>query len=85
MEKEKLKEESLEEQVEELRKEVFKVFELLLPPKEVREEVLKNLYTAQLSLLKVIKTIVDYEVEKLEKKISKQGMAKKRVQKVEVE
>ncbi|RMH03007.1 MAG: hypothetical protein D6699_05370 [Aquificota bacterium] len=85
MEKEKLKEESLEEQVEELRKEVLKVFELLLPPKEVRREILKNLYTAQLSLLKIVKTLVDYEVERLERRVSQQEKEKKRVQKVEVE
>lgn len=85
MEKEKLKEESLEEQVEELRKEVLKVFELLLPPKEVRRDILKNLYTAQLSLLKIVKTLVDYEVERLERRVSQQEKEKKRVQKVEVE
>ena len=47
--KEKLEQESLEEQVEELRRDVFKVFELLLPPKEIRREVMRNLYTIELS------------------------------------
>lgn len=67
--KEKLEQESLEEQVEELRRDVFKVFELLLPPKEIRREVMRNLYTIELSFWKIFKTLVDYEVSKLEGKI----------------
>lgn len=62
--KEKLEQESLEEQVEELRRDVFKVFELLLPPKEIRREVMRNLYTIELSFWKIFKTLVDYEVLK---------------------
>ena len=69
--KEKLEQESLEEQVEELRRDVFKVFELLLPPKEIRREVMRNLYTIELSFWKIFKTLVDYEVSKLEGKIEK--------------
>ena len=57
--KEKLEQESLEEQVEELRRDVFKVFELLLPPKEIRREVMRNLYTIELSFWKIFKTLVD--------------------------
>ncbi|QID33853.1 hypothetical protein [Pampinifervens florentissimum] len=82
--KEELKEESLEEQVEELRKDLFKLFEVLLPPKEVRREVMKNLYTIELSFWKIIKTIVDYEVQRLESRV--EGKEKKeKVKRIEVE
>uniref|UniRef100_A0A7C2ZIL3 Uncharacterized protein n=1 Tax=Hydrogenobacter sp. TaxID=2152829 RepID=A0A7C2ZIL3_9AQUI len=82
--KEKLEQESLEEQVEELRRDVFKVFELLLPPKEIRREVMRNLYTIELSFWKIFKTLVDYEVSKLEGKIEK-SEKKEKVKKIEVE
>ncbi len=82
--KEELKEESLEEQVEELRKDLFKLFEVLLPPKEVRREVMKNLYTMELSFWKIVKTLVDYEVGRLESRIEEKE-SKKKVKKIEVE
>jgi len=82
--KEKLEQESLEEQVEELRRDVFKVFEFLLPPKEIRREVMRNLYTIELSFWKIFKTLVDYEVSKLEGKIEK-SEKKEKVKKIEVE
>jgi len=82
--KEKLEQESLEEQVEELRRDVFKVFELLLPPKEIMREVMRNLYTIELSFWKIFKTLVDYEVSKLEGKIEK-SEKKEKVKKIEVE
>ncbi|WPM31359.1 hypothetical protein IAE16_05930 [Hydrogenobacter sp. T-2] len=83
-EREELKEESLEEQVEELRKDMFKLFEVLLPPKEVRREVMKNLYTMELSFWKIIKTIVDYEVQRLESRV--EGREKKeKVKRIQVE
>lgn len=82
--KEEVRQESLEEQVEELRKDMFRFFELLLPPKEVRKEVMKNLYTMELSFWKIIKTLVDYEVRKLEGRI--EGKEKReKVKKIEVE
>ncbi|GBC88780.1 hypothetical protein HRbin13_00911 [bacterium HR13] len=84
--KEELKPESLEQEVEELRKSVFKLFELLLPPKDVRNEIMKNLYTAELSLLKVFKTLLDYKVSQIERKIEeKEEKKRERVKKVEVE
>ena len=82
--KEKMEQESLEELVEELRRDVFKVFELLLPPKEIRREVMRNLYTIELSFWKIFKTLVDYEVSKLEGKIEK-SEKKEKVKKIEVE
>ncbi|MEJ5338776.1 MAG: hypothetical protein ACK42C_06865 [Aquificaceae bacterium] len=82
--KEEVRQESLEEQVEELRRDMFRFFELLLPPKEVRREVMKNLYTMELSFWKIIKTLVDYEVGKLENRI--EGKEKReKVKKIEVE
>ncbi len=80
--KEELKAESLEEEVRELRKSVFNLIEVLLPPRDVREEVKKNLYLMELSFLRIFKTLLDYQVETLEKKV--QGK-KKKAQKIEVE
>ncbi|RMH80705.1 MAG: hypothetical protein D6674_03480 [Acidobacteria bacterium] len=85
MKKEELKEESLQQEVEELRREFFKLFELILPPREVRNEVMKNIYNIELSFLRIIKTLVDYKVERLEKKVGKREGEKRGVKKVEVE
>lgn len=82
--KEELKEQYLEDQVEELRKDLFKLFEVLLPPKEVRREVMKNLYTIELSFWKIIKTIVDYEVQRLESRVEGKER-KEKVKRIEVE
>ncbi|MFN3599241.1 MAG: hypothetical protein ACK4VK_05865 [Aquificaceae bacterium] len=82
--KEKIEQESLEEQVEELRRDMFKVFEVLLPPKEVRREIMKNLYLMELSFLKILKTLIDYEVGKIEGKVGKEEK-KEKVKKIEVE
>lgn len=82
--KEKVEQESLEEQVEELRRDVFRVFDILLPPKEIRREIMKNLYLMELSFWKIIKTLVDYEVSKLEGKMEK-GDGKERVKRIEVD
>ncbi len=82
--KEKIEQESLEEQVEELRKDMFKVFEVLLPPKEVRREIMKNLYLMELSFLRILKTLIDYEVGKIEGKVGKEEK-KEKVKKIEVE
>lgn len=83
-EKEDLKQDSLEDQVEELRKDMLRVFEILLPPKDVRKEVMKNLYTMELSFWRIIKALVDYEVQKLEGKIETREK-KEKVKKIEVE
>ncbi len=82
--KEKVDQESLEQQVEELRRDLFKVLEILLPPKEVRREVIKNLYVIELSFWKILKAIVDHEVSKLEGKIEKVER-KGKVKRIEVE
>ncbi len=82
--KEDIKVESLEEEVEELKRSVFGLFEKLLPPREVREEVIKNVYTIELSLLKIAKALLDYQVESLERKLEEKPK-KKRAQRIEVE
>ena len=82
--KEELKVESLEEEVEELKRSVMGLFERLLPPKEVREEVIKNIYTIELSLLKIAKALLDYQVESLERKLEEKPN-KRKAKKIEVE
>ncbi len=82
--KEELKVESLEEEVQELKKSLFGIFEHLLPPREVREEVIRNVYNIELSLLKIAKALLDYQVENLERKVEGRSK-KKKAQKIEVE
>ncbi len=82
--KEELKPESLEEEVRELRKSLLNLFEVLLPPKEIRDEVLKNIYTIELSFLRIFKTLLDYQVESLERKVEKRER-KRKAQRIEVE
>jgi hypothetical protein len=66
-EKKTLKPVSLEEELSELRGKLGQLLELCIPPEEVRNEIKRNLITAQVSLLKVFKTLLDYHIETLEK------------------
>jgi hypothetical protein len=85
-EKEELKVESLEEEVEQMKKEVGKLFELFLPPKEVRREIIKNIYTIEFSVLNIFKTLLDYKVKELERRLEEKGEGKKeKVKKIQVE
>jgi hypothetical protein len=85
-EKEELKVESLEEEVEQMKKEVGKLFDLFLPPKEVRREIMKNIYTIELSVLNIFKTLLDYKVKELERRLEEREEGKKeRVKKIQVE
>jgi len=87
-EKEELKVESLEEEVEQMKKEVGKLFDLFLPPKEVRREIMKNIYTIELSILNIFKTLLDYKVKELERRLEERGEGegkKERVKKIQVE
>ncbi len=78
----KKKEEVLEEEeIREIGRSFSKLLEVFLPPKEVREEVMRNIYTIELSLLRIFKTLIDYQVEKLEEKAE----PKKKAKKIEVE
>ncbi|WP_333784085.1 hypothetical protein [Thermocrinis sp.] len=84
--KEELKVESLEQEVKEIREEASKIFELLLPPKEVRREIMKNLYTIELSFLKIFKTLIDYKTQELEKKIEgREEVKKEKTKRIQVE
>lgn len=84
--KEELKVESLEEEVEQMKKEVGKLFEFFLPPKEVRREIMKNIYTIELSVLNIFKTLLDYKVKELERRLEERGESKKeKVKKIQVE
>ncbi len=82
-EKEELKVEGLEKQVESLKRDLFKLFEGFIPPKEVRQEIVKNLYTMELSFLKIVKAVLDYQVESLEKKTA--GRRSKKAKRIKVE
>jgi hypothetical protein len=85
-EKEELKVESLEDEVEQMRKEVGKLFDLFLPPKEVRREIVKNIYTIELSVLNIFRTLLDYKVKELERRLEEREEGKKeRVKKIQVE
>jgi len=59
----------MEKELEELRRDFFKFMEFCVPPKEVRDEIAKNLYTIPLSLLKIMRTLLDYEIKVLEERI----------------
>jgi len=91
MEEKKLKPPSLEEQVRELKQKFLPLLELCIPPEEVRKEIKKNVVTAQISLLRAFKTLLDYEIEALERCIAgevgekKGSKGKKRVQKIKVD
>ncbi|MDQ7037682.1 MAG: hypothetical protein Q9N26_00575 [Aquificota bacterium] len=76
--------ESIEEEIRELRRSLLGVLEAFLPPKEVREEVVKNVYTIELSLLRILKTLIDYKVESLQSRIEKK-QGKKKAKRIEVE
>jgi len=89
--KKELKPPSLEEQIVELKQKLLPLLELCIPPEEVREEIKRNLITAQVSLLKVFKTLLEYEIEVLERFAEgrseplKEKTSKKKVKKIKVE
>jgi len=87
--KEELKPQTLEEEVEELKHKFASIVNLCLPPKEVLDEVKKDLITAQISILKIFKTLLDYQIETLQKlaegKPSQQPKKEKKIQKIKVE
>jgi hypothetical protein len=89
-ERKELKPETLEEQVAELKKKMLPLLELCIPPEEVREEIKKNLITAQVSLLKIFKTLLDYQIEVLERFAQGGGQteeksSKRKVKKIKVD
>jgi len=82
--KEEVKPESLEEEIRELRKSLLNLLSFFLPPKEVREEVMRNVYTMELSFLRIFKTLLDYQIENLERRAEGRDR-KRKAQKIEVE
>jgi len=87
--KEELKPQTLEDEVEELKHKFASIVNLCLPPKEVLDEVKKDLITAQISILKIFKTLLDYQIETLQKlaegKPSQPQKKEKKIQKIKVE
>ena len=87
--KEELKPQTLEEEVEELKHKFASIVNRCLPPKEVLDEVKKDLITAQISILKIIKALLDYQIETLQKlterKPSQPPKKEKKIQKIKVE
>jgi len=65
--KEELKPQTLEEEVEELKHKLGGLLQLCIPPKEVIDEIKRDLITAQVSILKIFKTLLDYQIETLER------------------
>ena len=87
--KEELKPPTLEQEVQELREKFGHLLQLCIPPKEVVEEIKRDFLTAQVSLLKIFKTLLDYQIETLEKlaqgEKQKKESHKKGVKKIKVE
>jgi len=87
--KEGLKPQTLEEEVEEIKHKFASILNLCLPPKEILDEVKKDFITAQVSILKIFKTLLDYQIETLQKlaegKTEEPQKEKKKVQKIKVE
>ena len=87
--REDLKPQSLEEEVEELKHRFGHILQLCIPPKEVLDEIKKDFITAQVSILKIFKTLLDYQIATLEKmafeKETEEKESKKKVKKIKVE
>ena len=87
--KEELKPQTLEQEVQELREKFGNLLQLCIPPKEVVEEIKRDFLTAQVSILKIFKTLLDYQIETLEKlsqgEKQKKETHKKGVKKIKVE
>ncbi|GAB6065418.1 hypothetical protein JCM9492_05100 [Aquifex pyrophilus] len=82
---EELKTPTMEKELEEMRREFFHIMEFCIPPKEVREEVMKNLYAIPLSVLKIFKTILDYEIKVLEERIKETERKPAKSKRIKVE
>ena len=86
--KEELKPQTLEQEVEELKQRFGHILQLCIPPKEVLDEVKRDFITAQVSILKIFKTLLDYQIETLEKLAKgeeKEEKPKKGLKKIKVE
>lgn len=75
---------SLEKELQEIKREFYRILEFFIPPKEVVEEVRKNLYTIPLSVLRIMRTLIDYEIKLLEERI-KETESKPKSKRITVE
>lgn len=75
---------SLEKELQEIKREFYRFLEFFIPPKEVVEEVRKNLYTIPLSVLRIMRTLIDYEIKLLEERI-KETESKPKSKRITVE
>ncbi len=84
-----LKPATLEEQMEETKERVEGLLRLCIPPKEVIDEIKRDFLTAQVSILKIFKTLLDYQIQTLERLAEGEGSTQKgkksKVQKIKVE
>jgi len=88
MEKEKLEVESFEDQAEVAREQALKMlFNAFLPPKEIREEVIRQMRISEMAFWKALKAVVDYQVQKLEKKTEpkQEAEGKRKARKINIE
>ena len=81
---ETLKASSLEKELQEIKREFYRILEFFIPPKEVVEEVRRNLYTIPLSVLRIMRTLIDYEIKLLEERI-KETESKPKSKRITVE
>lgn len=86
MEKEELRTESFEDSADQAREEVIKaIFGMMLPPKEIRQEVLRQIRISEMAFWKALKAVVDYKVNKLEKKTTPKQETKQKATKINIE
>ncbi|MGC8588150.1 MAG: hypothetical protein ACP5LI_03910 [Hydrogenobaculum sp.] len=86
MEKEKLEVESFEDEAQMAREQALKMlFSAFLPPKEIREEVIRQMRISEMAFWKALKAVVDYKVQKLEKKTEPKQETKKKAKKIDIE
>ena len=77
---------SMEKELEEIKKEFMSLMEFFIPPKEVRKEVLKNIYSIPLPFLKIMRTLLDYQIKLLEERIKEAEEEKKqKSRRIEIE
>ncbi|GAB6078247.1 hypothetical protein [Hydrogenobaculum acidophilum] len=86
MEKEKLEVESFEDEAQRAREEALKMlFSAFLPPKEIREEVIRQMRISEMAFWKALKAVVDYKVQKLEKQTEPKQDIKRKAKKIDIE
>ncbi len=70
-------------ELREIIKHLDNIFDLLLPPKEVRNKVISEIREAEISFLKALRTLIDYKIEKLSESDRRDSRSK--AQKIKVE